>query len=80
LIHLRRRFYKYASPTDFAAFASFARKKIQPPIASIVHPKMNIGKEPFKCGMRRRVAAFDSANMFVQSKKPIAANGFEQKS
>jgi hypothetical protein len=33
LIHLRRRFYKYASPTDFAAFAPFARQKIQPPIS-----------------------------------------------
>jgi len=32
LIHLRRRFYKYASPTDFAAFAPFARQKIQTPI------------------------------------------------
>jgi hypothetical protein len=27
------RFYKYASPTDFAAFVSFARQKIQTPIA-----------------------------------------------
>jgi predicted small lipoprotein YifL len=25
--------------------------KIQTPIAPIVHPKMNSGKEPFKCGM-----------------------------
>jgi hypothetical protein len=33
LIHLRRRFYKYASPTDFAAYASCARQKIQTPIA-----------------------------------------------
>jgi len=25
--------------------------EIQTPIATIVHPKMNTGKEPFKCGM-----------------------------
>jgi hypothetical protein len=44
LIHLRRRFYKYASPTGFAAFASFARQKIQTPIAPIVHPKIILAR------------------------------------
>jgi hypothetical protein len=44
LIHLRRRFYKYASPTDFAAFASFARQKIQTPIAPNVHRKMILAR------------------------------------
>jgi hypothetical protein len=34
------RFYKYASPTDFAAFAFFARQKIQTPIAPIIQPKL----------------------------------------
>ena len=38
LIYLHGWFYKYASPTDFAAFAFFARQKFQPPFASFVHP------------------------------------------
>jgi len=44
LIHLRRRFYKYASPTDFAAVAPFARQKIQPPNAPNVQRKMILAR------------------------------------
>jgi hypothetical protein len=39
------RFYNDASPTDFAAFATFARQKIRMPFAPIFHPKMNAVKE-----------------------------------
>jgi hypothetical protein len=35
--------------------------KIQTPIAPIVHPKLNTGKEPFKCGMRPSSPCFDAA-------------------
>jgi hypothetical protein len=41
---MRLIFYNDASPTDFAAFASFARQKIQTPIAPNDHRKMILAR------------------------------------
>jgi hypothetical protein len=50
LIHFVIAIYKDASPTGLEKSAFNLWPEIQTPIAPIVHPKMNTGKEPFKCG------------------------------